>query len=467
MLRERSGFLNTLWRIADVILLVSCFTIAYHIRFTYFPIRPEVESIPTLAVYLPNILLLSLLWLLLAEALGLYKTKRIESPWTDWKIIAYILMLTVFLYTSVGFIFKSFDVSRLLLLLFTPFAFIVLGGWHFGFRLLLSNARVRGYNKRGLLIIGAGQTGRRFAYEISTHRETGYQVIGFLDDRIDDLPDHAAKVIGKVSDIRAVLENHLIDRVVVALGMNDSKHIQKVVKECDYAGVEVNIIPDLFQFIHPKAKVLNLNGIPLIGIRQNPVDTWQYVYLKRLFDILFSLTILLIISPLFLLIMATIKLTSEGPVFFVQKRLGTHARPFLFYKFRTMCISNDAESDTRWTVRDDQRVTWIGSILRSTSLDELPQFWNVLKGDMSVVGPRPERPHFAKMFREDIPAYMIRHQVKTGLTGWAQVNGLRGDTSIKERLEYDLYYIENWSFSLDLRIILMTIIKGFVNQNAY
>ncbi|MBN1464736.1 undecaprenyl-phosphate glucose phosphotransferase [candidate division KSB1 bacterium] len=465
MLRERSDFLNALWRIVDQFLLVSCFTIAYLVRFTFFPMLPEAESIPTLAVYLPNIVLLSFLWFSVAEALGLYKSKRIESPWADWKIIAFALILTVFLYTSVGFIFKSFDVSRLLLLLFTPFAYVVLGGWHFGFRLLLSNARVRGYNKRNLLVIGAGQTGRRFAYEISTHRETGYQVIGFLDDHVDALDN--SRILGKVSDIRTVLENHLIDRVVVALGMRESKDIQMVVKECEYAGVEANIIPDLFQFIHPKAKVLNLNGIPLIGIRQNPVDTWQYVYLKRLFDILFSLVILLIISPLFLLIMATIKLTSKGPIFFVQARLGTHARPFRFYKFRTMRISDDGESDTRWTVKDDKRVTWIGALLRSTSLDELPQFWNVLKGDMSVVGPRPERPHFAKMFREDIPAYMIRHQVKTGLTGWAQVNGLRGDTSIQKRLEYDLYYIENWSFSLDLRIILMTIIKGFVNQNAY
>ena len=240
-----------------------------------------------------------------------------------------------------------------------------------------------------------------------------------------------------------------------------------VIKECEYNGVEVNIIPDLFQFIHPKAKVLNLNGIPLIGVRANPVDTWQYVYLKRIFDIVFSLIILLVISPLFIVIMLMIKLTSPGPIFFAQKRLGTHGRPFPLYKFRTMRLANANESDTVWTTKDDDRITRIGALLRRTSLDELPQFWNVLRGDMSVVGPRPERPHFARLFREDIPTYMIRHQVKTGLTGWAQVNGLRGDTSIEKRIEFDLYYIENWSFSFDLRIILMTFIKGFVNQNAY
>ena len=467
MLRERSGFLNVLWRIIDQFFLICCFTIAYYVRFAFFPILPEAESIPALAVYLPNIILLSFLWLLIAETLGLYKSKRIESPWTDWKIIAYALILTVFLYTSVGFFAKSFDISRLMLLIFTPFAFIVIGVWHFCFRLILSTARVRGYNKRNLLIVGAGPTGRRFAYEISTHRETGYRVIGFLDDTKEDLQDLPYKILGSVADIRTMLEKFLIDRVVVALGMSDSKHIQQVVDECEYFGVEVNIIPDLFQFIHPKAKVLNMNGIPLIGIRPNPVDTWQYVYLKRLFDIVFSLVMLVVICPIMLFIMMVLKLTSKGPMFFVQKRLGTNGRPFRFYKFRTMRISEENESDTKWTKKNDDRVTWMGNLLRSTSLDELPQFWNVLRGDMSVVGPRPERPHFAKLFREDIPAYMIRHQVKTGLTGWAQVNGLRGDTSIEKRIEYDLYYIENWSFSLDLRIIFLTILRGFINQNAY
>lgn len=467
MLRERGGMINLVWRIVDQFFLIFCFTVAYYIRFAFFPVLPQIESIPTLQVYLPNILLLSFLWMVVAESLGLYKSKRIESPWADWRIIAYALTLTVFLYTSIGFITKSFDISRLLLILFTPFAFVVIGGWHFTFRILLSNARARGFNQRNVLIIGAGQTGRRFAYEITTHRETGYRVIGFLDDQVTDHGDSPHKILGKVSDISIVAEKFLVDRVVVALSMNESKHIHDVVKECEYMGIEVNIIPDLFQFIHPKAKVLNLNGIPLIGVRPNPVDTWQYVYLKRLFDILFSLSVFVIISPLLIFIMLVIKLTSRGPIFFAQKRLGTHGRPFRLYKFRTMRLADSRESDTKWTTKDDSRVTWIGSFLRATSLDELPQFWNVLRGDMSVVGPRPERPYFAKRFREDIPAYMIRHQVKTGLTGWAQVNGLRGDTSIEKRIEFDLYYIENWSFSFDLRIILMTLIKGFVNQNAY
>lgn len=467
MLRERSGFLNLLWRLLDVSIVAICFVIAYQVRFAFFPTYAEVETIPSLARYAPNLLLVLLLWVVLAEALGLYKSKRIQTAWADWRIIGMALVLTFFLYTSVGFLFKSFDVSRLMLGIFTPLAFVVLGAWHHLFRMLLSNARAQGFNRRNLLIIGAGATGRRLAYEISTHRETGYRVLGFLDDGIESLEELPYRVMGKVRDIRKILETQLVDRVVVALGMNDSKHIADVVRECEYTGIEVNIIPDLFQFIHPKAKVLNLNGIPLIGVRSNPVDTWQYIYLKRAFDLMFSVLVLLVISPLFLMIMLLVKTTSRGPIFFAQKRLGTQGRPFRIYKFRTMRNGKLKESDTRWTTACDSRVTPIGRFLRRTSLDELPQFWNVLRGDMSVVGPRPERPHFARKFRESIPEYMIRHQVKTGLTGWAQVNGLRGDTSIERRIKFDLYYIENWSFLFDLRIIVMTLIKGLVNKNAY
>ena len=467
MLRERSGYLNGLRRIIDLLVLIGCFAAAYYLRFTFFPLPEEVERAPQLFRYLPNLLLLLLLWLVIAQSFGFYSQKRIETVWADWRIIGMSLIFTIFLYSSTGFIFKSFDVSRLMLMIFAPLAYAALSIWIYAFRRSLASARLLGYNRRNLLIIGAGATGRRFAYEISTHRETGYRVLGFLDDAVESVPDLPHPVLGKVADIGSVLETQWVDRVVVALGMNESRYLEEVINRCEYAGVEVNIIPDLFQYIHPRAKVLNLNGIPLIGVRPNPVDTWQYVYLKRAFDIVFSLLLLLFISPLLLVIVVLIKSTSRGPILFVQQRLGTQGRPFKIYKFRTMTDQSASESDTRWTKPDDERVTAVGRFLRRTSLDELPQFWNVIKGDMSVVGPRPERPFFAQKFRENLHEYMIRHQVKTGLTGWAQVNGLRGDTSIEKRLKFDLYYIENWSFSFDLRIILMTIIKGLLNKNAY
>ncbi|RPI03496.1 MAG: undecaprenyl-phosphate glucose phosphotransferase [Calditrichaeota bacterium] len=467
MLRENSNYLKSLWRLLDLSLFACCFIASYHIRFALFPLTAGMEKVPPLALYVPNLVLLLVLWIFVAQVFGLYASKRIQTRWTDWRTLAMTLIFTLFLYTSVGFLFKSFDVSRLLLIIFTPLSYLVLGVWHHLFRSFLADARIRGYNKRNLLIIGAGATARRFAYEITSHRETGYQVVGFLDDKVVQIPESPIPILGKLAEISAILESQMIDRVVVALGMNESRHLAKVVRECEYAGIEVNIIPDLFQFIHPRAKVLNLNGIPLIGVRPNPVDTWQYVFLKRLFDIAFSLLILTLISPLALMIILLIKLTSRGPIFFIQERLGTQGRPFNFFKFRTMTFQTTAESDTRWTRPNDDRVTLIGKFLRRTSLDELPQFWNILKGDMSVVGPRPERPYFAQKFRKNIPEYMIRHQVKTGLTGWAQVNGLRGDTSIEKRIQFDLYYIENWSFSFDMRIILLTFYKGLLNKNAY
>ena len=466
MLREHSKFFNRLWRVVDLIWLSLCFILAYAVRFSLFPVAAEVETIPSLGRYAPNLALILGLWLVTAEFLGLYKSKRIQSPWADWRIIFTSLVVMVFLYASVGFIFKSFDVSRLLLAIYAPLALVVLGLWHFLFRIVLTRARIKGYNRRNLLIIGAGATGRRFAFEISTHRGTGYNVVGFLDNHIENV-DTPYPILGKVNDIRRILSTRHIDRVVVALGTADSDQLDDVVREGEYAGVEVNIIPDLFQYIHPKAKVLNLNGIPLIGVRPNPIDTWQYVYIKRAFDLLFSLGTLIFISPLILVVMFLVRLTSKGPIFFAQQRLGTHGKPFKFYKFRTMYHWAEEEGDTHWTTNHDERITWIGRFLRRTSLDELPQFWNVFKGDMSVVGPRPERPYFAHQFRDVFPGYMIRHQVKTGVTGWAQVHGLRGDTSIEDRLRFDLYYIENWSFPLDMKIIVMTLLRGFTDKNAY
>lgn len=467
MLRERANYFNVFWRICDLLVLFLCFVLSYYIRFSFFPLYFQAIKIPTFGSYLPNITLLLVLWLFIAETFGLYKSKRIQTPAADWRIILTSILFTVFLYASVGFIFKSFDISRLLLSIFAFCSFVVLGIWHNVFRILLSYIRAKGFNKRNILIIGAGQIGRRFAYEISIHRSMGYNILGFLDDDSDKNMDMNFKILGMLSEIRTILENNVVDRVVVALGHHESKHIENVIHECEYAGVEVNVIPDLFQYIHPNAKVLNLNGIPLIGLHPNPVDSWQYAYLKRAFDILFSFSILFFTSPIMLTLMLLIKMTSKGPIFFIQKRLGTHGRPFKFYKFRTMIVAPVQESDTRWTLRDDERITFIGRFMRKTSLDELPQFWNILKGEMSVVGPRPERPHFARKFRENIPEYMLRHQVKTGLTGWAQVNGFRGDTSIEKRIKFDLYYIENWSFTFDLRIIFLTLLRGIIHKNAY
>ncbi len=464
MLRERSPYLNGLRRIVDLLLLTLCFLIAYALRFTFFPLPEAMEEPPSLEHYLPNLLLLLFLWLIIAQAFGLYSSKRLQTG-VDVRTIVLSLLFTLFFYASAGFLFKSFDVSRLMLMIFAPLGIGAVMLWHFLLRYTL--LRWFGIHRRNILVIGAGPTARRFADEIDGRREIGYQVIGFLDDSVEKTDDLPKPLLGRVAEIGRVLNEFTVERVVVALGIKESQNLEQVVRECEYAGIEVNIIPDLFPFIHPRTKVLDFNGIPLIGVRPNPVDTWQYVYLKRAFDLVFSSLLLLLSAPLMIVIILAIKLTSRGPVFFVQKRLGTQGRPFNMYKFRTMAVEFQPESDTRWTTPDDERVTPVGRFLRRTSLDELPQFWNVLKGDMSVVGPRPERPYFVEKFRRNIPEYMIRHQVKTGLTGWAQVNGLRGDTSIERRIQYDLFYIENWSFSFDLRIILMTVMKGLFNPNAY
>ena len=251
------------------------------------------------------------------------------------------------------------------------------------------------------------------------------------------------------------------------MSLKDYDYLESSVGTCEKSGVHTKFIPDYNGLIPNKPYTEDLQGLPVINIRYVPLTNTGNIITKRTLDIVGSLAGIVITSPIMLIVAILIKVTSPGPVIFKQERVGLHNRPFQMYKFRSMIQQLPEEEGKAWTVRDDPRVTGIGRFLRRTSLDELPQLFNILKGDMTLVGPRPERPGWVEKFREEIPRYMVRHQVRPGLTGWAQVNGLRGDTSIRKRIDYDLYYIENWSLSLDIKIILMTFVTGFVNKNAY
>jgi Undecaprenyl-phosphate glucose phosphotransferase len=273
--------------------------------------------------------------------------------------------------------------------------------------------------------------------------------------------------VGKLDDLETVLKENPIDEVIIALPLQAHHKYAQIINICDNAGVKTLIIPDFFDILPARPYFDNFAGMPLINIRDIPLDELSNRVLKRAFDIVFSIFAIIITSPVMLFAAIGIKLTSPGPVIFSQERMGLDRKIFKMYKFRTMHVSDKETSDTVWTVENDPRRTKFGAFLRKTSIDELPQFFNVLKGDMSVVGPRPERPYFVDQFREEIPKYMVKHHIRPGITGWAQSNGLRGDTSIHDRIQHDLYYIENWSFGFDLKIILKTIIKGFVNRNAY
>jgi Undecaprenyl-phosphate glucose phosphotransferase len=288
----------------------------------------------------------------------------------------------------------------------------------------------------------------------------------------DDTNKHGQMMVGKpvmggCRLLSELLADNSIDEVFVALPLRSHRKYGYIINECEQHGVRLRIIPDYRKFFPGNPNIQDFDGIPILNVREVPLDDPFNKFTKRTLDLLISVTALLLTSPLMLIIAFGIKLTSPGPVLFRQERIGLNNRPFDMLKFRSMRVTQDDSAAIQWTTANDIRKTAFGSFLRKTSLDELPQFFNVLVGTMSVVGPRPERPFFVDQFREEIPRYMVKHQVKPGITGWAQVNGWRGDTSIEKRIECDLYYIENWDVIFDLKIIFLTFFKGLVHTNAY
>ena len=275
------------------------------------------------------------------------------------------------------------------------------------------------------------------------------------------------KKIGTLSDLAAYLEKTSLDEVAITLNLNEYHKLEQIVAICEKSGVHTKFVPDYYNFISTNPYTEDLDGLPVINIRNVPLTNTMNKLIKRLIDIIGSIIALILFSPIMLIVAILVKKSSPGPIIFAQERIGLGNKPFKMYKFRSMGVQDPKKEAKEWTTKNDVRVTPVGRVIRKTSLDELPQFWNVLKGDMSLIGPRPERPLFVEKFKEEIPRYMIKHQVRPGITGWAQVNGFRGDTSIRSRIEHDLYYIENWSLGLDIKILFLTFFKGFVNKNAY
>ena len=274
-------------------------------------------------------------------------------------------------------------------------------------------------------------------------------------------------MIGTIDNLQAILDLNVLDEIVITLALKEYERLGEIVQICEKSGVHTKFVPDYFEVIPTIPYMEDVAGMPVINIRHVPLTELHNAILKRAMDIAGSLFGIVLFSPVMLAAAVAVKLTSPGPVIFKQERVGLHQKHFYMYKFRSMRLQTDEEEKKEWTTKHDPRVTRVGRIIRSTSIDEMPQFFNILKGDMSLVGPRPERPYFVEKFREEIPHYMIKHQVRPGLTGWAQVNGLRGDTSIEERIRYDLYYIENWTLGFDIKILFLTVFRGFINKNAY
>ena len=357
---------------------------------------------------------------------------------------------------------------RSLYLLFYLFNFIFGLLSRYIIRRILKTNRKKGRNIKHTVFIGFSTSAAAYIDRIKSNPQWGLKVHGIFDDLVSDNFEYRGiKKIGTLSDLAAYLEKTSLDEVAITLNLNEYHKLEQIVAICEKSGVHTKFVPDYYNFISTNPYTEDLDGLPVINIRNVPLTNTMNKLIKRLIDIIGSIIALILFSPIMLIVAILVKKSSPGPIIFAQERIGLGNKPFKMYKFRSMGVQDPKKEAKEWTTKNDVRVTPVGRVIRKTSLDELPQFWNVLKGDMSLIGPRPERPLFVEKFKEEIPRYMIKHQVRPGITGWAQVNGFRGDTSIRSRIEHDLYYIENWSLGLDIKILFLTFFKGFVNKNAY
>ena len=335
-------------------------------------------------------------------------------------------------------------------------------------RWCLRKIRRKGFNLRHLIFVGYSGAAEAFIDRILANPQWGYKISGILDDNKE--PGYTYKgiaVLGPTDELEKILENNRLDEIALTLALREYYKLKRIVAICEKSGVHTKFVPDYNDIIPTRPYTEDLLGLPVVNIRHVPLTNSFNMICKRAMDIVGAIVAIIIFSPVMLVTAVLVKTTSKGPLIYKQERVGLHNQTFQMYKFRSMEVQSAKSEKRAWTVRDDPRVTKVGKVIRKTSIDELPQLFNILKGDMSLVGPRPERPFFVEKFREEIPRYMVKHQVRPGLTGWAQVNGYRGDTSIKKRIEYDLYYIENWTMGLDIKILFLTFFKGFVNKNAY
>ncbi len=464
MIKENQTTLNRLQVLLDMAIVLIAMAASYYIRFTLLEGHASLSGAAVLRIALIAMPVYGVLYSLS----GVYNPKRTKGIYGELREILKANIIGALLMVTVLFVYKIIDFSRLQLVIFfainstiTMFSRVVL-------RLTLRSLRRKGYNLKHCLLIGATEIGDDFLDRVENNKHWGYNVIGVIDNWLPKGSQYGGyPVFGGTDVLAQVLTEKYIDVVMITLSSDEFDEMGFILSQCEKAGVKSNIVPYYYRYIPTQPYMDELDGLPIIDTRRVPLDNYLKSVGKRLFDIVFALTALVLVSPVMLLSVVMIKLTSPGPIIFKQQRVGLNRKNFMMYKFRSMRVQTENEEKSQWTTPNDNRKTKWGAFMRKTSIDELPQFINVLKGDMSVVGPRPERPYFVDIFKEEIPRYMIKHQVRPGVTGWAQVNGLRGDTSIQERIEHDLYYIENWTFYFDLKIIFLTIFKGIINKNAY
>ena len=468
MLKKHTLFFKSLFIISDLFMLACAWILSYCLRFYVTLFEPPVSGTPHFLTYLQLLLPLWVIWGVVANRFMLYRPRRMEPFSKEFFDIAKTLVFTFFILIAIIYLLKRFEFSRLAFFYFGVISFLGLISVRFFARKTLMLLRSRGYNQRFALIAGTGVLGRKILQNIELYPEMGIQVIGFLTRHREEVGKKIKdiSVLGLYKDIERILGEKKIDIFFVALSIDEYHYFEGLIEKVQGDLSEIKVVPGSYEFLGLRGGMDALGDLPIMSLQGSPLYGWDSV-LKRMFDLILGTIILLATFPLMLIISLLIKLTSEGPILYKQERIGMDGRSFQMLKLRTMRKDAERETGPIWAKENDQRRTKIGTFLRKTCLDELPQLFNVLKGEMSLVGPRPERPDFVKEFKDRIPLYMLRHKTKAGMTGWAQVNGWRGNTSLKKRIEYDLYYIEHWSVVFDLRILLMTLWKGLFSKSAY
>ena len=460
MIKENQRLFDTLNVITDGILIYPMLPLAFWLRFY---VLPGGEISITLRQYLILGFFFTLSQLFLYAAFGLYQQHRRMRLLRELPRVAGVSLLNLLVMMSWLFISRESNYSRQTLLIFFGLYVLLVALKRVLMRKGLRYLRGKGVNVKRVIVVGSGRQARSYLAEIGADPELGYRAVGYIAP--EESQDLELPWLGGFDAMKEVFDRERPDEVVSAVDMADYARTPEIIDACEGSGSKLAIIPIYAEYMSARPQFDDLNGIPLLNLRYIPLDNWLNAFCKRAMDIIGSALILLLSSPVMLICAIGVKLSSPGPVIFKQKRIGLNKKPFMMYKFRSMRVNS--RQDVGWTSNEDDRKTKFGSFIRKYSLDEFPQFWNVLKGDMSLVGPRPEVPYYVELFREEVPLYMVKHQVRPGITGWAQVNGFRGDTSIEGRIEHDIFYIEHWTLWLDVKILWMTVFGGkFKNEEV-
>ena len=385
-------------------------------------------------------------YLLLYSIFQLYMPRRVKSYRKELMDIIRANGIGFMIFILVLYFIKQEHFSRQMLCIFFFINISLEFASRYLIRTILWKMRKQGLNQKHILMIGESQMAEQYMDRLRENPKWGYQVFAHLKDE---------------EKLERILEGNELDEVVIALRAEDYGKLERIVDVCEKAGVHTKMIPDFGNVISTRPYIEDMQGIPVIHVRRVPLNIMRNRVAKRAVDLIGATVAIILFSPVMLLTVLVVALTEEGSVIYRQERVGLHNQVFYMYKFRSMIMQDEEKEKAEWSTRNDPRITPVGKLIRRTSIDELPQLFNVLKGEMSLVGPRPERPQFVQKFRDEIPRYMVKHQVRPGMTGWAQINGYRGDTSIEKRIEYDLYYIENWTMVFDMKILILTIFKGF------